>query len=46
MPKGGGAIKSIDDSAQVNAVNGTASLSVPLPLSPGEWEYTTIVIEL
>ncbi|MBK8828680.1 MAG: hypothetical protein IPO26_18895 [Saprospiraceae bacterium] len=35
LPKGGGAIKSIDEKFQVNAVNGTASLSVPLPLSPG-----------
>lgn len=46
LPKGGGAIKSIDEKFQVNAVNGTASLSVPLPPSPGRWEYTAVVIEL
>lgn len=35
LPKGGGAIKSIDDKFKVNAVNGTASYSIPLPFSPG-----------
>jgi len=34
LPKGGGAIKGIDEKFSVNAVNGTASLSVPLPISP------------
>lgn len=33
LPKGGGALKSIDEKFQVNAANGTASLGVPLPLS-------------
>lgn len=33
LPKGGGAIKGIDEKFSVNAVNGTASLSVPLPFS-------------
>ncbi|MDQ1637294.1 MAG: hypothetical protein QOF62_633 [Pyrinomonadaceae bacterium] len=33
LPKGGGAIKGIDEKFSVNAVNGTASLSVPLPIS-------------
>src|SRR6266498_2576896 len=33
LPKGGGAIKSIDEKFLVNAVNGTASFSVPIPLS-------------
>ncbi|MBC7826537.1 MAG: VCBS repeat-containing protein [Chitinophagaceae bacterium] len=33
LPTGGGAIKSIDEKFLVNAVNGTASFSVPLPLS-------------
>lgn len=34
LPKGGGAIKGIDEKLNVNAVNGTASFSVPLPFSP------------
>jgi RHS repeat-associated protein len=33
LPKGGGALKSIDEKFQVNPANGTVSLSVPLPLS-------------
>ncbi|HEY5471299.1 MAG TPA: SpvB/TcaC N-terminal domain-containing protein, partial [Bacteroidales bacterium] len=34
LPKGGGAIKSIDEKFSVNAVNGSASFSIPLPFSP------------
>ena len=34
LPKGGGAIKSIDEKFQVNAANGTAALSIPFPFSP------------
>ncbi|HSI77997.1 MAG TPA: SpvB/TcaC N-terminal domain-containing protein, partial [Lunatimonas sp.] len=34
LPKGGGAIKGIDEKFAVNAVNGTSSFSVPLPFSP------------
>ena len=34
LPKGGGAIKGIDEKFSVNAVNGTASFSIPLPASP------------
>lgn len=34
LPKGGGAIKGIDEKFSVNAVNGTASFSLPLPVSP------------
>src|SRR5712692_11649737 len=34
LPTGGGAIKGIDDKFAVNAANGTASLSIPLPFSP------------
>lgn len=34
LPKGGGAIKSIDEKFSVNAVNGTSSFSIPLPFSP------------
>jgi hypothetical protein len=33
LPKGGGALKNIDEKFQVNAVNGTASFSLPLPFS-------------
>ena len=33
LPKGGGAIKGIDEKFSVNAVNGTASFSVPLPFA-------------
>ena len=35
MPQGGGALKGIDEKFEVNAANGTASFSVPLPLTPG-----------
>ncbi|MCB0841322.1 MAG: toxin, partial [Bacteroidetes bacterium] len=34
LPKGGGAMKGIDEKFIVNAVNGTNSLAVPLPISP------------
>ena len=34
LPKGGGAIKGIDEKFSVNAVNGTATLSIPFPLTP------------
>lgn len=34
LPKGGGAIKGIDEKFSVNAVNGSASFSIPIPFSP------------
>lgn len=34
LPKGGGAIKGVDEKFSVNAVNGTSSFSIPLPFSP------------
>ena len=34
LPKGGGAIKSIDEKFMVNAANGTSTFSIPLPVSP------------
>lgn len=34
LPKGGGAIKGIDEKFSVNAVNGAASFSIPIPFSP------------
>jgi RHS repeat-associated protein len=40
MPKGGGAIKGIDEKFSVNAVNGTAGLEIPLPLTPGRGGFT------
>ncbi|HEY9445922.1 MAG TPA: SpvB/TcaC N-terminal domain-containing protein, partial [Burkholderiales bacterium] len=33
LPKGGGALKAIDEKFQVNAVNGTSALAIPLPFS-------------
>ena len=38
LPKGGGAIRGIGEKFSVNAVSGTASLSVPLVFSPGRAE--------
>jgi len=35
LPKGGGAIRGIGEKFAANPVTGTASLSVPLPVSPG-----------
>lgn len=35
LPKGGGALKGIDEKFSVNAVNGSASFSIPLPITPG-----------
>ncbi len=40
LPKGGGAIKGIDEKFQVNPSNGTASFSIPLPLSPNRNGFT------
>ena len=40
LPKGGGALKGIDEKFQVNASNGTASYSIPLPVSPGRNGFT------
>ncbi|MEL7124161.1 MAG: SpvB/TcaC N-terminal domain-containing protein, partial [Bacteroidota bacterium] len=35
LPKGGGALRGIDEKFQVDPSNGTASFSIPLPISPG-----------
>ena len=40
LPKGGGAIKGIDDKFEVNTINGTANFSTALPLSPGRNGFT------
>ena len=37
LPKGGEAVKGIDEKFSVNAVNGTSSFSIPLPFSPARW---------
>jgi RHS repeat-associated protein len=36
LPKGGGAIKGIDEKFSVNASNGSASAGIPLPLTPAK----------
>lgn len=43
LPKGGGAIRSIDEKFAVNPANGTASFSLPLPFSPGRNGVTPAV---
>ncbi len=35
LPKGGGALKGIDEKFEVNSANGTASFSIPLPITAG-----------
>lgn len=35
LPRGGGALKGIDEKFEVNAANGTASFTIPLPVSEG-----------
>lgn len=40
LPKGGGAIRGIDEKFKVNAANGTASLSVPFPITPGRHGFS------
>src|SRR4051812_27639736 len=40
LPKGGGAVRGIGEKFAVNAANGTASLTVPLPFSPGRDGWT------
>ncbi|MGB7208380.1 MAG: SpvB/TcaC N-terminal domain-containing protein [Pyrinomonadaceae bacterium] len=40
LPKGGGALKGIDEKFQVNSANGTAAFSIPLPLTPGRNNFS------
>jgi RHS repeat-associated protein len=40
LPKGGGAIKGLDEKFAVNAATGTATMAVQLPLSPGRSGFT------
>ncbi|MBS3775782.1 MAG: insecticidal toxin complex protein, partial [Bacteroidales bacterium] len=39
LPKGGGAVKGIDEKFSVNPVNGTASLNVPVYTTPGRSDF-------
>jgi len=39
-PKGGGAIRGIDEKFNVNPTNGSSNISIPLPLSPGRGDFT------
>lgn len=43
LPKGGGAIKGIEEKFQVNAVTGTSSFAIPIPLSPSRNGFTPSV---
>lgn len=40
LPKGGGALKGIDEKFEVNPANGTASFSIPLPVTPGRNNFS------
>jgi hypothetical protein len=40
LPKGGGAIRGIGETFEVNAVTGTGSISVPLPITPGRGGFS------
>ena len=40
LPKGGGSVKGIDEKFSVNASNGTATLSIPLPFSSARSGFT------
>src|SRR5687768_677827 len=40
LPKGGGALKGIDEKFEVNAANGSASFSIPLPITPGRNNFS------
>jgi RHS repeat-associated protein len=40
LPKGGGALKSIDEKFSVNPANGTSSFSIPLPFTEGRNSFT------
>lgn len=39
LPKGGGAVRAIDEKLRVNAANGTSSFSIALPFHPGRDDF-------
>jgi len=39
LPKGGGALKGIDEKFEVNTSNGTATFTIPLPITTGRQEF-------
>ncbi|NLA48810.1 MAG: insecticidal toxin complex protein, partial [Bacteroidales bacterium] len=43
LPKGGGAIKGIEEKFQVSAVTGTLSFSIPIPLSPSRNDFVPAI---
>ncbi|MDQ6788071.1 MAG: FG-GAP-like repeat-containing protein [Acidobacteriota bacterium] len=43
LPKGGGAIKGIEEKFQVNSVTGTSSLGISIPLSPSRHGFVPAV---
>ncbi|MCB9288246.1 MAG: insecticidal toxin complex protein [Lewinellaceae bacterium] len=40
LPKGGGALRGIDEKFEVNAANGTAAFSIPMPVTPGRNRFS------
>ncbi len=40
LPKGGGALKGIDEKMQVNPVTGTSGTSIPLPVAPARGGFS------
>lgn len=44
LPKGGGALKGIDEKFTVNAVNGTNSISIPLPVGAGRSGFSPSLV--
>src|SRR6476659_7427186 len=43
LPKGGGAIKGIEEKFNVNAITGTSSFSIPIPLSPSRHGFVPAI---
>ncbi len=39
LPKGGGALKNIDEKFEVNAANGTSSFSIPIPMTKSRSDF-------
>src|SRR5450759_437641 len=43
LPKGGGAIKGIEEKFLVNAVTGTSSFGIPIPISPSRHGFVPAI---